>query len=62
MNERGRIMRVYIIQFLIIILLSLIFGLLEYVDINTTMFIYRATITYVLSKKLAMMICGMESE
>ena len=55
-------MRIYIIQFLLIILLSLIFGLLEYADINTTMFMYRAITTYVISKKMAMLICGMESD
>ena len=55
-------MRVHIIQFLLIILLALICGLFEYINSDLTLVIYRGTITYVISKKLAMLICGMESE
>lgn len=53
-------MRVYIIQFLLIILLALICGLFEYINSDLILVIYRGTITYVISKKLAMLICGME--
>lgn len=46
-------MRFYIIQFLIIILLALICGLFEYINLDLMLVIYRGTLTYVVSKKLA---------
>lgn len=53
-------MRIYIIQFLLIILLACIFGIMEYIDIDLILVIYRGTLTYVISKKLAMLIYRME--
>ena len=54
-------MRIYIIQFLLIILLACIFGFMEYINADLMLMIYRGTITYVISKKLAILINRMES-
>lgn len=54
-------MRIYIIQFLLIILLACICGFMEYINSNVMLVIYRGTLTYVVSKKLAILINRMES-
>ena len=54
-------MRIYIIQFLLIISLALICGLFEYINSDLMLVIYRGTLTYVVSKKLAILINRMES-
>lgn len=53
-------MRIYIIQFLLIILLACIFGFMEYINADLMLMIYRGTLTYVVSKKLAILINRME--
>ena len=53
-------MRIYIIQFLLIILLACIFGFMEYINADLMLMIYRGTLTYVISKKLAILINRME--
>lgn len=53
-------MRFYIIQFLLIIPLACIFGFMEYINSNLILIMYRGTITYVISKKLAILINRME--
>jgi hypothetical protein len=55
-------MKLHIIQFLLIIIIAIIFGILEFVDSNITLMLYRGTITYVVSKKLALMINEMECD
>ena len=55
-------MRIYIIQFLLIILLACIFGFMEYINADLMLMIYRGTLTYVISKKLAVLINKMECE
>lgn len=54
-------MRFYIIQFLLIIVLACIFGFMEYINSDLMLIFYRGTITYVISKKLAILINRMES-
>jgi hypothetical protein len=54
-------MKLYIIQFLLIIILALIFGILEFVNSNITLMLYRGTITYIIAAKLAILINRMES-
>lgn len=53
-------MRIYIIQFLLIILMAMICGIFEYINTASMLVIYRGTIIYVISKKLAMLIYRME--
>lgn len=55
-------MKLYIIQFLIIIPLAIIFGFLEVVNTDLILVIYRGTITYVISKTLAILINRLESD
>ena len=54
-------MRIYIIQFLLIIPLACICGFMEYINADLMLMIYRGTLTYVISKKLAILINRMES-
>ena len=55
-------MRIYIIQFLLIILFACICGFMEYINSDLMFAIYRGTLTYVVSKKLAILINRMERE
>ena len=55
-------MRIYIIQFLLIILLACICGFMEYINADLMLMIYRGTLTYVISRKLAVLINKMECE
>jgi hypothetical protein len=55
-------MKLYIIQLLLIIALAITFVVLETKNERLMFLLYRSTIVYVVSKKLAILINGLESD
>ena len=53
-------MKIHIIRILLISIFSIIFALLEAVNAEKMLMLYRATTTFVVSMNLAEMINGME--